>query len=236
MRNISELAQVYAQLSESFPKEAVQHVSARAKGYEMTGYKYQYVADRFNEVCGIDGWRFSPNVFEINKLEKDGHTDGFEVIVRTQIDIKLSGEDGKDCISITREGYGGHQSKYLADAIKGAQTDSFKKTAAFFGVGADAYRQAIDNDYLPDRETAAITDRTPVPYGVGEMVLDFGKHAGKKLCDILVEDRNYIEWLKENSYTEDVRDACRELLNTNQESAPLSKQEIIDALGAEIPQ
>lgn len=223
MKLISELTQLYKSLASPLPKEAVQHVDKRAKGYEMTGYKYQYIVDRFNEVCGMDGWRSTPNVFEINKLDKEGKPNGFEVVIRTTIDIYLIDNDGA-VKTISREGYGGHQSINLADAIKGAQTDSFKKTAAFFGVGADAYRQAIDDDFRAHSEEVEMDAALENSYP-GDFIINFGKYANKKLSDVFIEEPHYVEWLSKKAFDQQLKTAAKKLL---EDDALLNEPDIIE--------
>jgi hypothetical protein len=62
---------------------------------------------------------------------------------------------------------GGHVASSEADARKGAYTNAFKKAAAFFGVGKQAYEGSLDDDALPaeqvgDGFTASILPTPPV--------------------------------------------------------------------------
>ena len=51
---------------------------------------------------------------------------------------------------------GGHVASSEADSRKGAYTNAFKKAAAFFGVGRQAYEGTLDDDNLPqDASTAS---------------------------------------------------------------------------------
>lgn len=50
---------LYEQLSQPFPKEAIERTDGRqtGKGYTTTGIKAQFIINRLNEVLGIGGWR-----------------------------------------------------------------------------------------------------------------------------------------------------------------------------------
>lgn len=129
-------------LLKDFDESAVQRTKAidTKKGYDTTGYGYQYIVDRFNDVLGDDwGFEWSSNR-EIQGEYKNG-TPYFEITVRMGIWI---GEKGN-----MRYCVGGHTSVTYHDALKGAITNAFKKTAAFWGVGAKAFRGEIDPDNAP---------------------------------------------------------------------------------------
>lgn len=128
-------------LSAPLPKEAIEKAAKEVtrKGYDTTGYQYQFVVDRFNEVLGLDGWNFT---YKIIREAAGKYQSGQEFYdITCEVSITLG--------SLTRSCVGGHRSATYADALKGAITNAFKKTAAFFGVGADAYRGTIDEDYRP---------------------------------------------------------------------------------------
>lgn len=131
--------QIYEHLSANLPKEAIEHASKdiTRKGYDTTGYQYQYVVDRLNEVLGIEGWRFSYKV--LKEIEGKWSTGKAFFDITTEISLSIG--------AVTHTCIGGHKSETYADALKGAITNGFKKTAAFFGVGAAAYRGTLDEDY-----------------------------------------------------------------------------------------
>ena len=54
-----EKKKLYAALSAPFPEEAIERTDGKltGKSYSTTGIKYQYVANRLNEVLGVGGWR-----------------------------------------------------------------------------------------------------------------------------------------------------------------------------------
>ena len=57
--------------------------------------------------------------------------------------------DIKKFYTNSRSNVGGHKAVNYADALKGAITNAFKKTAAFWGVGRAAYAGTIDDDNKP---------------------------------------------------------------------------------------
>ncbi|HLB57785.1 MAG TPA: Rad52/Rad22 family DNA repair protein [Gammaproteobacteria bacterium] len=136
-------AELYRQLLvavEALPPEAIERSSAEKtrKGYDTTGYQYQYLVNVLNEVVGVAHWSFD---YKINKeLVGQWKTgDYYEITVELVLNI----------CNVERKCVGGHKSGAHADALKGAITNAFKKTAALFGVGKSAYEGTIDDDYMP---------------------------------------------------------------------------------------
>jgi hypothetical protein len=122
------------------------------KGYDTTGYGYQFVVNRLNEILPKYGLHWSTQD-EIKLLKEYPSKSGqiyYEYAGRLSL---LFLNDFREVVD-ARHCYGGHQSSTHADAMKGAFTNAFKKTAALFGVGADAYEGAIDEDYRPVEEPA----------------------------------------------------------------------------------
>lgn len=116
------------------------------KGYDTTGYGYQYIVDRFNYVFGFD-WGFDWKVFDSREGEYSSGRKYYEITVETTIWVRIDNDPTVPIVK--RSCVGGHISSIYADALKGAITNSFKKTAGFFGVGADAFRGQIDEDNKP---------------------------------------------------------------------------------------
>lgn len=146
---------IYAELSARLPDEAIERTKKAdtRKGYDTTGYGYQFVVDRLNEVCGLDGWGFSYEVLR----EVEGKYRNDQTFYDFTVNVTVSiGETSRTCV-------GGHISTSHADALKGAITNGLKKTAAFFGVGAEAYRGTIDEDYRPLPEGAGQGPSTAGP-------------------------------------------------------------------------
>lgn len=130
------------ELSKKMSEQAIQRTrkSETHKGYDTDGYGYQFVVDRFNEVCG-DKWGFSWSV--IKEIEGQFKTGQKFYEVSVKVDIWVEHKDSpRSCV-------GGHISATYGDALKGAITNGFKKTASFWGVGRDAYAGTIDDDNKP---------------------------------------------------------------------------------------
>jgi len=134
--NITEL------LSKKMPDEAIQRTKKAdtRKGYDTDGYGYQYIVDRLNEVAG-DKWFFTWDIIHTDKGAYKSGVPYYEITVRVDIWLSADGK-GRACV-------GGHTAMTYADALKGAITNGFKKTAAFWGVGRDAYAGTIDDDNTP---------------------------------------------------------------------------------------
>jgi hypothetical protein len=139
------LKQVYGETAVERTKASVTR-----KGYDTTGYGYQFVVNRFNEILpkyGLD-WTTQDDVRLLNEYQTSTGKPYYEYAGKVSImflDENRSVVSAKHC-------YGGHQSNTHADAMKGAFTNAFKKTAALFGVGADAYEGTVDEDYRPVEE------------------------------------------------------------------------------------
>ena len=72
---------------------------------------------------------------------------------------------------------GGHKSEMYADALKGAITNSFKKTLGFFGIGKKAYEGMLDDDYRP------------IPVGT-QAKTQLHPTASRKTCEVCKKDYN----------------------------------------------
>lgn len=144
--------EIYEALSADLPLEAVERASKEItrKGYDTTGYQYQYLVNRLNEVCGIGGWDFSWKILkEVQGKWRDGG-DFWDITTEVTVILRLPGEDEKDKERwVGRTCVGGNRANNYADALKGAITNGFKKTVAFFGLGRRAYEGTIDEDYRP---------------------------------------------------------------------------------------
>lgn len=156
-KKVKEFSEVYEKLSAPFPQEAIQRTEKEKtkKGYDTSGIGYQFCVDRFNEIFG-DKWGFD---WEIMKEREGTFSSGapfFEIVVKMSIWVG-NRENKRTCL-------GGHISMSYADAGKGAVTNSLKKTAAFWGVGRDAYAGTLDDDNKPlpeslDNVSTPETDR-----------------------------------------------------------------------------
>jgi hypothetical protein len=169
--NMSE--DIIKKLSEKLPETAIQRTKGTItkKGYDTDGYGYQYCVDRFNDLLSGD-WAFNWEILDVTKGEFRSGQPWFDITVVCR--IKIKNYEYRSCA-------GGHRSSSYADALKGAITNAFKKTAAFWGVGRDAYANTIDDDNLPgveDEKPKTESKKAPKP-------VDHNKVPGQ---DILIKD------------------------------------------------
>lgn len=136
---------IYAALAVDLPEKAVERTDGKktGKGYNTTGYKYQYVVNRFNEVLGMRGWWYTYRILDTSVMKSSKGYARTSITVETTITLSIGGQEVSKVLA------GGHISNNYADALKGAITNSFKKTAALFGVGKAAYEVSIDDDNTP---------------------------------------------------------------------------------------
>ena len=137
-----DIKKLYDELSKPLDKKAIQRSKSEdtKKGYDTTGYGYQFIVNRFNEVLGIGGWNWSFE--EVERAEGTYKSGTHFISITGKATIILNLPNGQ----VSHSEYGGHQSSNLTDALKGASTNALKKTAAFFGVGKDAFEGSIDED------------------------------------------------------------------------------------------
>lgn len=156
-----ERMKLFAALAAPFPEEAVERTSGAAtgRGYDTTGIKYQWIADRLNEVLGVGGFRTERSITVKATTTAKGRP-AYEAIADVRVQL---GEwrDGEFVVFAEAWGDGGHMAMSEADARKGAFTNAFKKAVAFMGPGRDAYRGTIDDDHVPADGSAA-----PMPNAV----------------------------------------------------------------------
>lgn len=149
METKKETKTIYQRLLEAveaLPKEAIEKADKNVtrKGYDTTGYQYQFIVNVLNEVLGIGKWGYEFKILrEIEGVWGNGK--GYYEIT-SDVKVWIEIEDGK---VVSFNNVGGHKAEMHADALKGSITNGFKKTVAFFGVGKKAYEGTIDDDYLP---------------------------------------------------------------------------------------
>jgi hypothetical protein len=144
-----EKKKLFKILSAPFTDEAIERTNGRVtgKGYDTTGIKYIYIVARLNEVLGIGGYRTDQSV-----KVREGTTAKGRTVFDASCDLTLQlGEwmDGKFVAFAEAFATGGHQSVSEADARKGSYTNAFKKAAAMFGCGQQAYMGTLDDDNTP---------------------------------------------------------------------------------------
>jgi len=150
----AEKKAIYAALAAPFPEHCIQRTEGRltGRGYDTTGIGYQHIANRLNEVLGVGGWRAHRTV-TVKEIVRSNGRPAFEAICDITLELGewLGGEFVVFAESLAD---GGHLASSEADARKGAYTNSFKKAAAFFGVGRQAYEGSLDDDNLPTEHEA----------------------------------------------------------------------------------
>ena len=144
----------YEKLAKELPKDAVEESDGKVtgKGYDTKGYKYQYIVNRLNEVVGFN-WSTKQEVKLINTKKAQSGREMYEYIAKVSIVITTPATGATAGLETVRTCYGGHTSNNHGDAAKGAFTNAFKKTAALFGVGKQAYEGTIPDDDNQPPET-----------------------------------------------------------------------------------
>ncbi len=147
--NESDRKHLYLALGAPFPEEAVERTkgSTTGRGYDTTGIKYQYVVNRLNEVLGFGCFRAHRTV-TVKEFKRPNGRTAFEGICDLTLELG-HWENGNFIVFAESLADGGHVASSEADARKGCFTNAFKKAAAFFGVGKQAYEGSIDDDNLP---------------------------------------------------------------------------------------
>jgi hypothetical protein len=148
-----EKKKLFKVLSAPFTDDAIERTDGRqtGRGYSTTGIKYQYVVARLNEVLGVGGYRTQQQTTVREFTRGSGRT-AFDATC--ELDLQL-GEwsDGKFIPFAEAHATGGHTAMLEADARKGAYTNAFKKAAAMFGCGQQAYMGTLDDDNVPADES-----------------------------------------------------------------------------------
>jgi len=144
-----EKKKIYQQLAAPFSEHCIQRTEGRltGRGYDTSGIGYQFIANRLNEVLGVGGWRAHRTV-NVKEVTRSNGRPAFEAICDITLEL---GEwvSGDFVVFAESLADGGHLASSEADARKGAYTNAFKKAAAFFGVGRQAYEGSLDDDNIP---------------------------------------------------------------------------------------
>jgi hypothetical protein len=145
-----EKKNIYQQLAAPFPEHCIQRTEGRltGRGYDTSGIGYQHIANRLNEVLGVGGWRAHRTV-NVKEITRANGRPAFEAICDITLELGSWGENGDFMVFAESLADGGHLASSEADARKGAYTNAFKKAAAFFGVGRQAYEGSLDDDNVP---------------------------------------------------------------------------------------
>ena len=154
---------IYALLAAPFPEECVQRTDGKTtgKGYNTTGIGYQFIVNRINEVLGVGCFR-AHRTITVKEITRPSGRAAFEAICDLTLEL---GEyvEGQFVTWAESLADGGHVASSYADAQKGAYTNAFKKAAAFFGVGRQAYEGSLDDDNLPGNEAIMQPVKRPAP-------------------------------------------------------------------------
>ncbi len=149
-----EKQKIYAALAAPFPDEAIERSDGRitGRGYSTTGIRAQYIVNRLNEVLGVGGFRVERSI-TVKQVATSKGRDAFEAACEIKLQL---GEWQSGAFFPFAEAVadGGHTAMTEADARKGASSNGFKKAAAFFGVGRQAYEGTIDDDNVPPEQPA----------------------------------------------------------------------------------
>jgi hypothetical protein len=161
-----DLQEIYRRLGAVFPPEAIERTKSAQtrRGYDTCGLKYQYIVNRMNEVLGLGGFRVKRRYNLRERQSKNGNT-----VFEASCDIVMQlgrWVDSRFVVFAEAMGTGGHASNNEADAKKGSFTNGFKKVAAMFGCGWQAYAGTLDDDNGPLESEAC--DRLYVPAGFEE--------------------------------------------------------------------
>ena len=126
------------QLKAPFTQDAYSVDSSR--GFNLTSIKAQYIVERLNDVCGIDGWEFKGDYTTV-----DTGVIFFGTLV-------------------INDGHKGHQQqapgfatikKNIGDAYKGAQTDALSKAASKFGLGNEVFKGNVAPPVIAKKPTSS---------------------------------------------------------------------------------
>lgn len=166
---------IYTMLCQPLPSGAIQRTKGKEtkKGYDTTGHGYQWVIDRFNEVVGIDGWRYTYRIIREVEGQFQSGQPRHDITVELGINLNMGGEwlDARFCV-------GSHVSGNHGDALKGAITNAFKKSASWWGVGREAYAGQLDDDNVAQDEGPT----TPVVKATEEMGREADTPTGRPEC------------------------------------------------------
>jgi hypothetical protein len=129
------------------PPEALKQHPTRSY---LTTINAIYVTERFNDVFGLDGWKFR------TEIVKD---DGKWVVVQvfftatTMMDIDTIPYEA----SIERSAFGGNDNEDVGDRYKGAVTDALTKIGSMLGVGTHVWK----NENVPGRSARPTEHKSP---------------------------------------------------------------------------
>ncbi len=217
------LDEVYGLLSAPMPEEAIQRASTKqVKGYDTTGYGYQFIVNRLNEVLTPGHWRITESV--------DAEQSGKSWEAHAHLMLQLGNwKDGQFVAVAEMPAYGSSKNALQGDALKGGLTNALKKAAGMFGVGRAAFEGVIDEDLeSPDTGGAGKGKGAGKSNKQGETAKAGGNGNGKNAEDYTLEElqEKYFILLERFGIDHDLADAyCRKVLKKG--VSELNKKEII---------
>ena len=167
--NENDKKKLYAALAAPFSESCVQRTEGRltGRGYDTTGIGYQHIVNRLNEVLGFGAFRAHRTV-TVKETKRANGRPAFEAVCDLTLELG-QWVDGRFLVFAEALADGGHVASSEADARKGCFTNAFKKAAAFFGCGKQAYEGTLDDDNLPvedePRQSAAQLQAEATPPG-----------------------------------------------------------------------
>ena len=197
-----ENLEIYNKLKE-VPEEAQKKITGgRLNG--MTDIKPMWRIEKLTEVFGICGIGWKTKIK--NKEILDGANGEKIAIVDIDLYVKIDGE-WSDAI----EGTGG--SSFVTNETKGlytsdecfkmAYTDAISVACKSLGMGADIYWG--DSKYNKQQEIT--TKEQSEQYKI-----NFGKHKGKTIKEIVENEKDYANWLYNNEKTDPIIKKCLNLM------------------------
>lgn len=156
------LPSIYQEFSKPLPKEAEQE--GQFNYGIVKGYKYQYIVNRLNEVVGIDHWHMEYST----KEESVGRTWETRCYIKVMLgnwqkfDDKMTEEVSGRVITVPmrkvefvpivlKEHVGKCTNMSKGWSIMGSIDNAFKKCAALYGIGKEAYEGSmVDLDMISE--------------------------------------------------------------------------------------
>jgi len=134
-RTLKTVEQAYEELAAPFAEEALSTDSSR--GFDLCSVKAQYIIERLNDVCGVNGWRLEG--------EWTPQTDG-GVLYLGRLSVffdrfcDFSNAPGGTLNHYVEAVGFSDDKKNMGDSYKGARTDALSKSASSLGVANDVFK------------------------------------------------------------------------------------------------
>ena len=130
------------------PPEALKQHPTRSY---LTTINAIYVTERFNDVFGLDGWKFRTEI-----VKDDGKWVVVQVFFTAPTTIEY-GITGASSATIERSAFGGNDNEDVGDRYKGAVTDALTKIGSMLGVGTHVWK----NENVPGRSARPTEHKSP---------------------------------------------------------------------------